>query len=264
MQEAALGVDHPEVAHTLCRLGFCATMEGRTPRSKCFRRSLLVFKGKLGVKHPFLANTLINLGGSLYNTGPGERRRARGVSDKRSGFDRQQHTDVATALHYLGFCAEQAGRGADAEEYYYCRALAIQVRKPGFMHHPDARNILYNLGFFADKAGKVEEAEAYFGRALQVQHIKLAADHPYVGLTLHKLGTCACRAGRTEEAERLYRRALQIRERTLWRRSPKCGRDSYGASGATTVLEFGDFDSLGSGLAPNGVMGVDASDLARV
>ena len=83
------------------------------------------------------------------------------------------------------------------------------------MHHPGAGNILYNLGFFADRAGKVEEAEAYFGRALQVQHIKLAADHPYVGLTLHKLGTCACRAGRTEEAKRLYRRALQIRERTL-------------------------------------------------
>lgn len=219
MQEAALGVDHPEVVHTLCRLGFCAKLEGRTgDAEKCFRRALLVFKGKLGVKHSFFANTLINLGGCLYNTGR-ENGGGRGVFptsvlDSTGNTWHRAHGCGHTALHYLGFCAEQAGRRADAEEYH-CRTLAIQVRKPGFMHHPDAGNILYNLGFFADRAGKVEEAEAYFGRALQVQHIKLAADHPYVGLTLHKLGTCACRAGRTEEAKRLYRRALQIRERTL-------------------------------------------------
>eukprot|EP00752_Nemacystus_decipiens_P008099 g7240.t1 len=216
IQETNLGVDHPDVATTLDKLGVCALATGRTEEAEGFcGQALTIREEKLGVDHPHVAWTLDKLGVCALATGRTEEaerfhRRALTIREEKQGVD---HLDVAFTLHKLGVCAYEAGRTEEAERFHR-RALTIREEKLG-VDHLDVAYTLDSLGVCALKAGRTEEAERFHRRALAIQEEKLGVDDLDVTTILDHLGRCALRAGRTEEAERFHRRALTIQEKKL-------------------------------------------------
>ena len=139
IREEKLGVEHPDVAHTLDQLGACAYRAGRTEEAEGFLRRSLAIQKEQGVARLDMAITLTNLGLYARDRGKIEEAqdfygRALTIREEELGID---HPDVAFSLQRLGLCANRAGRNQEAEELFG-QALAILEEKLG-VDHPNAK-----------------------------------------------------------------------------------------------------------------------------
>jgi CHAT domain-containing protein/tetratricopeptide (TPR) repeat protein len=125
----------------------------------------------------------------------------------------EEHTEVASALYWLGSVYRAEGRYAGAEPLYK-RGLAIYEKALG-PEHPDVATALNKLAELFQEQGRYPEAEPLSRRGLAIVEKALGPEHPDVATALNKLAQLIHEQGRYPEAEALSRRSLAIREKAL-------------------------------------------------
>jgi tetratricopeptide (TPR) repeat protein len=213
INEAKLGIDHPNVAACLNNLGRILEATNRPAAAEpLYRRALTINQKSYGSDHPTVAANLINLAGLLRDTNrPAEAeplcRRALAIDEKRYGPD---HPEVATDLNNLAGLLRSTNRPAEAERLLR-RALAINKKSRG-ADHPRVATNLSNLAQLLQATNRAVEAEPLMRRALAIAEKGYGPDHPNVATHLNALGELLRATDRPAEAESLYSRALKIYE----------------------------------------------------
>jgi CHAT domain-containing protein/Tfp pilus assembly protein PilF len=124
-----------------------------------------------------------------------------------------EHTQVATALAWLGFVYQAQGRYPEAEPLFR-RCLAIREKALG-PDHPEVAAAFSYLAALYQHQARYAEAEPLHRRSLAIHEKARGTEHPDVGMSLNNLATLYWAQGRYAEAEPLYRRSLAIREKAL-------------------------------------------------
>lgn len=126
----------------------------------------------------------------------------------------EEHTEVATALSWLGSVYWAQGRHAEAEPLYR-RSLAIREKVLG-PDHADVGTSLNNLAALYRAQGRLAEAEPLYRRDLAITENALGPDHADVGTSLNNLAALYRAQGRLAEAEPLLLSAASPSGRRHW------------------------------------------------
>lgn len=211
IEEVALGLDHVQVADTLCEMGKCILQAGRHEEAEGYlRRGLVIREVKLGSKDVLVAYMLDQLGLCVRTAGRPEEaigllRQSLAVKEAKLGSD---SVEIAYTLHELGVCLGQTKRNAEAEQILQ-RCLEIKETTLG-AHDLKVAYTLHELGVCISAAGRQGDAEQLFTRALEIERAKLGTDNVSVGTTLFRLGVCLRGLGQQEDAKRVLMQSLDI------------------------------------------------------
>jgi tetratricopeptide (TPR) repeat protein len=222
IDEAKLGIDHPDVATSLSNLARLYAELGRYAEAEpLYQRSLKIRETKLGPDHPDVAISLDNLAFLYYKQGryaeaePLNQRSLK-ILETKLGPD---HPDVGTSLHGLAGLYQSLGRYAEAEPLYQ-RCLKIAEARFG-SDHPDVATSLNDLAVLYRNLARYVEAEPLLRRSLKIQEAKRGFDHPEVATCLINLAGVYAEQDRYAEAEPLFKRGLEIDEAKLGPDHPK-------------------------------------------
>lgn len=225
VERTSLGADHPYVVGTLSDMASCAERMGKANEADEFRqrerevlRSALArirSQGGFAECKEINTNVLMTLTASMVRLLPGDGwghaekmwRRALDIEVAREGPDSVR---VASLLHDLGACVQQAGQRDEAARCFR-RSLEIKEARLGPEDFAVA-GTLCELGVCLMGAARREEAEPLLRRALRIQQAHEGADDLRVAYTLHQLGMCMRGPDRREEAQQLFSSALGIQE----------------------------------------------------
>jgi hypothetical protein len=152
LREAALGLDHPEVAADVAALAVLLDGQGlRDEAERLYRRALATFEQTFGDEHYEVAVNLSNLAGLLRSKGddPEAERLYRRALAMRERLLGPEHPEVALAANNLAVLLKARG---DLDEARMCTALgsldtSITVitatserQSPGRLPYMDARS----------------------------------------------------------------------------------------------------------------------------
>jgi CHAT domain-containing protein/tetratricopeptide (TPR) repeat protein len=133
----------------------------------------------------------------------------------------EEHSEVATALGWLGLVYQAQGRYAEAEPL--CRRSVAIAEKALGPDHADVGLLLNVLAELFRTQGRYAEAEPLYQRSLAVYDKALVPGHPAVGTALNNLALLYEAQGRYAEAEPLFRRGLAVYEKALGPEHPAVG-----------------------------------------
>ena len=216
IQEAALGMAHPDVATTLNNLALIQSRQGRYAEAESlYKRSLATSEAASGRNHSDLAPALANLGALYYVLGryaDAEPLMRRALSIYKTALG-AEHPDVSAPLNNLAQLYRAQARYTDAEPLYK-RAISLLEKAFG-PNHPNVAASLGDLAELYRTQGRYGDAELLATRALAVNETVFGPGHPAVSATLFNLAVAYGAQGRYADAEPLMRRALAIHEKAL-------------------------------------------------
>jgi CHAT domain-containing protein/tetratricopeptide (TPR) repeat protein len=216
LRESALGLMHPDVAHSLDRLGELYRVLGDYERAEPMHvRALAIAENMRGPEHPDVARSLHHLAElhrvrGAYSKAEPLFARALAIREKALGA---MHPDVASSLNGMGALLQDQGTYAQAEALHV-RALGIVERAFGAVHAEVARSLNY-LAELHRRQGVYAKAEEVQTRALDIAEKVLGPMHPDVADYLNNLAVIHWIRGEYARAEPLHARALDVRERAL-------------------------------------------------
>ncbi len=222
--EQTLGSEHPEVAHTLYRLGRLYENQGRYKQAEpLFQQALHIQELAPVPDNSEVARSLSGLAILYSKQGKYEQAepfylRAVRIQEQTLGLE---HVDVAYSLNGLASLYNQQGKYEQAEGLYQ-RALRIRERALG-SDHADVAPTLYNLARLYNQQNKYEQAEPLLQQALHIWEQTLGPEHPHVAYPLNSLAEVYESRADYTQAEVFYQRALRIWERALGPGHPNLG-----------------------------------------
>jgi serine/threonine-protein kinase len=201
IQEAQLGIDHPDVAQTLMHLAEALRyLSQYTEAQAVAQRALDIHMQAYGPMHPEVATSKLQVATmAVYLTDVKRSialtREALAIREAALGRD---HPDVAAALITLGMRLGSLGEYEEGEPYLR-RAIAIN-RSIG-PEHAELANALINLGYLLENLpARAAEAETLLRQALQMRRATLGVDHPLSNYALGDLLYFLVTQGRYQEA----------------------------------------------------------------
>lgn len=211
-RQAALGLQHPEVAQTLHALGVLAfrKRDYRTADS-LIERSLEMRRTLHAAPHPDIAESLNDLAVVRRNRdqlASADTLYQEALSMRHALFGAES-SEVISTLNNLAVLKTNRGNLEEAEDLY--REVLSSRREMLGDVHPRVANTLNNLATCLRRQGKLEEAEATYREALMMRRQLLDDDHPKVAQSLNNLANVLRERERLGEAEDLYRQSLAIR-----------------------------------------------------
>jgi tetratricopeptide (TPR) repeat protein len=216
IDEAAFGLDHPDVANYVNNLGWVLNAQGDLAGARAhYERALRIWEQQLGPDHPQVAAGLNNLGGVLRDQGDlagarAHHERALRILEQQLGPD---HPQVAAGLNNLGLVLQDLSDLAGARAHYE-RALRIDEAAFG-PDHPEVARDVNNVGGVLRDLGDLRGARAHHERALRIWEQQLGPDHPQVATGLNNLGLVLQDLGDLPGARAHFERALRIAEKEL-------------------------------------------------
>jgi CHAT domain-containing protein/tetratricopeptide (TPR) repeat protein len=216
LREAALGSEHPSLAHCLDLLGHLHRRNGDHVHAEApLQRALAIWEADLGKHHPNVAASLNNL--ALVYSEQGFYARAEPLYERALAILEtalgKNHPDVAALLNNLALLYRAQGLYARAEPLYE-RALAIGDAGLG-KHHPSVAQWLENLANLYKAQGFYARAEPLYERALAIREAALGKHHPDVAESLNSLAKLRLAQQHLTEALPLFERAFAITEAHL-------------------------------------------------
>ncbi|MFL5341009.1 MAG: tetratricopeptide repeat protein [Gemmataceae bacterium] len=212
LAEAAVGRDHPALAHHVFNLGLLYEVQGKEELAReAFRRTLQVLEAHLGPDHTGLVDALWKLAtqqhrreffdeqGTCFN-------RIISILERRPG-DEERLIEV---LLDAGFAHYYWGRYVEAEPYYL-RALELTEARLGPFHRlvaccSNKLAQLYNHGRVA------KDPAPWYRREIAIREVTQGPNDPDVGEAAYRLAELHRRRGELAEATPLYLRAASIWE----------------------------------------------------
>ena len=179
IDEATLGLDHPEVAIDVNNFGLALRDLGDPAGARTYlERALKSGEDTFGPDHPTVAIRANNLGLVFRDLGDldGARanfERALKIDEAAYGSD---HPEVATDVNNLGLVLQDQGDLAGARAHFE-RALKIDEVAYG-PDHLEVATAVNNLGLVLQNQGDLAGARAHFERALDIFRRSLGDDHP--------------------------------------------------------------------------------------
>ena len=217
----ALGPEHPQMAHPLCRLATSSMSKGSTSRpNHCFT-TRCGSENKCWGQTPRCSFHARTPGEALWKKGKYERakplyQRALHIRELANGAE---HTEIAHLLNDLAILSVEQGQHEQAETLYH-RALSMWERTLG-ANHPNTAMAFNNLADLYIQQGKYEQAEPLCEQALRICKQALGAEHPEVAYPLGHLAVLYTVQGKYEQAEPLFQRALTLREQHFGQHHPE-------------------------------------------
>lgn len=216
IEEAHLGMDHPEIAVRLNNLARLLDETNRREEAEpILRRAVEISEAAYGPTHENVTTNLNNLASLLRATGRLDEAEeiTRRVLRIDEGLFGPHHQIVAVDLNNLAFVLQALRKFEEAEPLMQ-RSLRVNEECFG-PDHPNVAVSLGNLGALLFKTGRTDQALPIMRRALAIDEKHFDAHHPKIAMRLNNLAQVVAEAGEHSEAEALYRRALRICKRSL-------------------------------------------------
>ncbi|PCC75123.1 Serine/threonine protein kinase [Nannocystis exedens] len=214
LQQATLGLDHPELAVPLSSLAMIRSLRGDLDGAEALhRQALALSEAALGPSHPYVGASLLNLGTLAVRRGEvaEAERLARRALELLTAAHGDESLALTAAINNLADLAQRDGRSAEALVLHR-RNLELYERVLG-PEHPDLAATLGNLGATHHLLGEHAEARRFYTRAIAVLEAAYGPEHADLAQPLSNLALLEEDTGRPEAARPLYLRALAIEER---------------------------------------------------
>ena len=221
LRRAALGPQHPEVAHSLNDLGVILHYRGEFEAAEArYREALQMRRQGLDAPHEGIASTLNNLGAVLHHQGSLDSAETyyRDALAMRQLLVADDDPELAVNIANVAMIRKYKGDYATADSLLR-EALAIQRAALGH-EHPSVASTLNNIGTTRLEMGDEQGAIDALQEALAIRRTVLGAEHPLVAQSLNNLAAAYERIDRLNQAERLYREALALRRRLFGNEHP--------------------------------------------
>jgi tetratricopeptide (TPR) repeat protein len=240
IDEAVLGLDHPDVARDVNNLGSVLLDLGDIQGAKAaHERALKIRETVLGPDHPDVALDVGNLGNVLRGLGD--------LQGAKAAFERAlkireaalgpRHLNVAIDVGNLGNILHDLGDLQGAKTALE-RALKIREAALG-PNHPDVAIDVGNLGNILHDLGDLQGAKTALERALKIHEAALGPVHPDVAIDVGNLGNVLRDLGDLQGAKTAHERALKIHEAALGPDHPNVAIDVNNLG--NILRDLGDF-----------------------
>jgi tetratricopeptide (TPR) repeat protein len=123
----------------------------------------------------------------------------------------QDHLEIATSLHNLGWLKKDQGKYTEAE-YYYLQALDIRKHKLG-EHNVIVAQSMQRLGTLKLAQGKYPEAKAYFNQSIESLKDVVDSNDLILAESLMGLGNLFLLQGKYTDAKLVLARSLELKEK---------------------------------------------------
>jgi len=216
IDEAAHGLDHPNVAACVNNLGLVLQAQGDLAAARaCYERALKINEAAYGLDHPNVAACVNNLG--LVLQAQGELAGARACFERALKIDEAaygpDHPKVAIRVNNLGGVLHDQGDLAGARA---CHERALKIAEAAYgPEHPNVATSVNNLGSVLLDQGDLAGARACFERALKIDEAAYGPEHPKVATDVNNLGRVLQNQGDLGGARACFERALKIAEAAL-------------------------------------------------
>ncbi len=226
LRRQQLGERHPDVAHSIGRLGIIAYYQGDYARAEKFATDALAIReAALPPDHLDLAESLGDLATMLMVRGDYVRPeplflRAQAIYEKApTASDNDVQILLADVFNNLGLLYYRRG-AYDRAELQYMKALDIKARVRG-ADDPAVAEVAANVGAVYYAAKQYDKAVQTLQRALAIQEKNLPPTDPALATSSFNLAGVYFNQGDFDNAERLFQRALTIDEQQLDPRHPR-------------------------------------------
>jgi CHAT domain-containing protein/Tfp pilus assembly protein PilF len=228
LRRTHLGVNHPDVAYSLNRLGILAYYRGDYGRAEMLiGDALRMREATLGADHVAVAQSLNDLAAMFLVRGDYVRpeplfQRALGIYEKQNEVERSRAETQLLIAEVFNNLALLYHRRADYEraEAQYLQALAIKERVRG-PEDPTVADTAANLGAVYYSSAQYDKAVQVLNRALAIQEKHASPNHPSLATSSFNLAAVYFNQGDYTNAEALFQRALSIEEESLDPRHPR-------------------------------------------
>ena len=216
IREAALGLDHPDVAVSLTVLALVLNAKADYGGAEALcRRALAIVEKAFGADHPALADVLDSLAANERMKGShagaeDAAGRALAIREARLG---ERHALTAVSLRTLADIHADRGQFAKGRAAID-RALDIARERYG-PEHLEYAAFLARAARYQFYGGDYARAEALFTETLRLRERLAGEDSLAAADSLSGLAYVALQSSREVESEDLHRRVLAIRERML-------------------------------------------------
>ncbi|CAN0411185.1 unnamed protein product [Ascophyllum nodosum] len=213
IQEAKLGKDNLEMAHTLYDLVLCLSSEGgrEDEEEALLRRVLKIRENKLGDGHHQTQAARCELAKRFARTGRLEETEVllrHNMENNKNTSETKNDVMVAIELRSMTKMAGVLGLTQNVTEAFLRRALEMQESKLG-KEDLEVAHTLHDLGVCLGLRQQMDEAEALLRRALNIHEDKLGDGHWQTKCTRRKLAERLACVGQLEETEAFLRRNME-------------------------------------------------------
>ena len=212
------GVDHPELAGSLNKLGSSLAAMGDRTGAAALQREALDMMRRLyaNVDHPNLASSLSNVANSMGAMGD----RAAAVALQREAVDMKRrlyagvdHPDLAASLNNLGSSLAVMGDNLGSVAFQR-EALEMLLRLYGGGEHSYLASSLSDVATPLTVMGKHTSRVTLQGEAMEIKRQRYAgSDHPDLAASLNNVGNSLAAMGDCSTGGALQREALDMRRR---------------------------------------------------
>ncbi len=212
LNEAAFGVDHPDVATSKMNLATTLVrLDSLDAAEALMGEAVRIQERDLPEEHPLLATTRQNLAYVYSELGRYDEAEPlyRKVLAVRRSLYESPHPQIAVTVNNLAFVYLQREDYEEAERLYL---ESLEMREALYgKGHPRTATVLVNLGTVLSRTGQHRAAAGYYEQAREALRLAVGESHPAYATATGNLARAKHLDGQHTEAVEYYMIALAVR-----------------------------------------------------